>query len=59
MATGPAEVKCLWGMIAPLAVGTTKDPTDKRKKVFSECVHTAMDNHFSGNDELCYLEEGD
>jgi hypothetical protein len=28
---GPAEVKPLVGMITPLVVGTTKDPTDKRK----------------------------
>jgi hypothetical protein len=42
MASGPAEVKCLVDMIAPLIVGTTKDPTDKRKQIFSECVHIAM-----------------
>ncbi len=57
-ATGPAEVKCLVDMITPLVVGTTKDPTDKRKQIFSECMHIAMDNHFSGDDVLCYLEEG-
>jgi hypothetical protein len=51
-------VKCLVDMIAPLVVGTTKDPTDKRKQIFSECVHTAMDNYFSGDDVLRYLVEG-
>jgi hypothetical protein len=35
MATGPAEVKHLVDMIAPLVVGTTKDPTDKRKEKYS------------------------
>ncbi len=55
MATGPAEVKCLADMIAPLVVGTTKDPSDKRKQIFSECVHIAMDNHLSGDDVLHYL----
>ncbi len=58
MATSPAEVKCLADMIASLVVGATKDPTDKRKQIFSECVHIAMDNHFSGDDVLCYLGEG-
>jgi hypothetical protein len=57
-ATGPAEVKPLVDMIAPLVVGATKDPTDKRKQLFSECVHIAMDNHFSGDDVLHYLGEG-
>jgi hypothetical protein len=45
-------------MITPLVVGATKDPTDKRKQIFSECVHIAMDNHFSGDDGLRYLGEG-
>ncbi len=58
MATGPAEVKHLVDMIAPLVVGATKNPTDKRKQIFSECVHIAMDNHFSGDDVLHYLGEG-
>jgi hypothetical protein len=57
-ASGPAEVKCLVDMIAPLVVGATKDPTDKRKQIFSECVHIAMDNHFNGDDGLRYLGEG-
>ncbi len=58
MATVPAEVKRLVDMITRLVLGTTKGPTDKRKQVFSECVHIAMDNHFSGDDVLGYLEEG-
>ncbi len=57
-ATGPAEVKHLVDMIAPLVVDATKDPTDKRKQIFSECVHIAMDNQFSGDDVLHYLGEG-
>ncbi len=57
-ATGPAEVKRLVDMITPLVVSTTKDPTDKRKQMFSECMHIAMDNHFSGDDVLRYLGEG-
>ncbi len=57
-ASGPAEVKRVVDMIAPLVVVTTKDPTDKRKQIFSECVHIAMDNHFSGDDVLRYLGEG-
>jgi hypothetical protein len=45
-------------MITRLVVGANKDPTDKRKQIFSECVHIAMDNHFSGDDVLRYLGEG-
>jgi hypothetical protein len=45
-------------MITPFVVDTTKDPTDKRKQLFSKCVHIAMDNHFSGDDVLRYLGEG-
>jgi hypothetical protein len=45
-------------MITPLVVGATKDPTYKRKQIFSECMHIAMDNHFSGDDVLRYLGEG-
>ncbi len=56
-ASGPAEVKRLVDMIAPLVVGATKDPTDKRKQIFSECVHIAIDNHFSGDYVLRYLGE--
>ncbi len=45
-------------MITPLVVGNTKDPKDKRKQLFSECIHIAMDNHFSGDDVLRCLGEG-
>ncbi len=31
-------------MITALVVGATQDPTDKRKQVFSKCVHITMDN---------------
>jgi hypothetical protein len=51
-------VNRLVDMITPLVVGTTKDPRDKRKQIFTECMHIAMDNHFSGDDVLRYLEEG-
>jgi hypothetical protein len=58
-ATGPAEVKHLVDMITPLVVGATKDTTDKRKQIFSEYVHIAIENHFSGDYVLRYLgEEG-
>jgi hypothetical protein len=58
MATGPAEVKRLVDKIMLLLVDATKDPTDKRKQIFSECGHIVMDNHFSGDDVLRYLGEG-
>jgi hypothetical protein len=45
-------------MITSLVVGTTKDPTDKRKQLFSKCVHITMDNLFRGDEVLCYLGEG-
>ncbi len=51
-------MKRLVDMIAPLVVGTTKDQTAKRNQIFSECVHIAMDKHFSGDDLLRYLGEG-
>ncbi len=57
-ATGPAEVKRLVDMITPLVVSATKDPTDKRKQLFSKCVHITMDNLFSGDEVLRYLGEG-
>jgi hypothetical protein len=57
-ATGPAEVKRLVNIIAPLVVGATQDPTDNRKQLFSECVHITMDNLFSGDEVVRYLEEG-
>ncbi len=58
MATGPAEVKHLMDMITPLVIGATNDPTDRRKQIFSECVHFTMDNFFSGDEVWCYLWEG-
>jgi hypothetical protein len=57
-ATGPAEVKHLVDMITPLVVGATLNPTDKRKQIFSKCMHIAIDNHFCSDDVLCYLGEG-
>ncbi len=57
-ATGPAEVKRLVDMITPLVVGATKDPTDKRKQLFSKCAHITMDNLFSSDEVLRYLGEG-
>jgi hypothetical protein len=51
-------MKRLVDVIAPLVVGATKDSTDKRKQIFSECVHIAMHNHLSGDDVLHYLGEG-
>ncbi len=57
-ATGPAEVKRLVDMITPLVVGATKDPKNKRKQLFSECVHITMDNLFNGDEMLRYLGEG-
>jgi hypothetical protein len=56
-ATGPAEVKCLVDNITPLVAGATQDPTDKRKQVFSKCVHITMDNLFRGDEVLHYLGE--
>jgi hypothetical protein len=58
MAFGPAQVKYMVDMITPLVIGATKDPTDKRKQIFSECVHIAIDNFFSGDEVLRYLGEG-
>jgi hypothetical protein len=52
-------VKYLVDIITPLVVGATQDPTDKRKQLFSECVHITMDNLFSGDEVVRYLGEGD
>ncbi len=49
-ATGPAEVQRLVDIITPLVVGATQDSTDKRKQLFSECIHITMDNLFSGDE---------
>jgi hypothetical protein len=45
-------------LITSLVKGDSKDPTDKRKQIFNERVHMAMDNFFSSNDVLQYLGEG-
>ena len=52
------EVVASFLLLKPLVVGATKDPTDKRKQIFSECVHITMDNLFSGDEMLHYLGEG-
>ncbi len=45
-------------MNTPLKIGTTKDPTDKRKQIFSKRMHIAMDNFFNCDEVLHYLGEG-
>ncbi len=57
-ATGPEEVKHLVDIITPLVIGANKKPTDKRKQIFCEHVHIAMDNLFSSNEVMRYLGEG-
>jgi len=44
-------------IITPLVKGASKEPTDKRKQIFDEPVHTAMDNFFSGDEVLRFLGE--
>ncbi len=56
--TAAVEVKRLVDVITPLVIGATKDPTDKRKQIFSECVHIAMDYFLSCGEVLRYLGEG-
>ena len=56
-ASGPAEVKRMVELIAPLIKGAVQDPSDKRRQIFEEPVHIAMDNFFSGDDVLKYLGE--
>jgi hypothetical protein len=56
-ASGPAEVKRMVELIAPLIKGADKDPSDKRRQIFDEPVHIAMDNFFSGDEILKYLGE--
>ncbi len=48
-------MKRLVDIITPLVVGATQEPTDKRKQLFSECVHITMDNLFSGDKVVRYL----
>ena len=47
---GPAEVKRLVDLMHPLVIGSPKDVNDKRRQIFNEQIHFAMDNHFSGGD---------
>jgi len=56
-ATGPAEVVHMIDIITPLVKGASKEPTDKRKQLFDEPVHIAMDNFFSGDEMLKFLGE--
>ena len=44
-------------MIKLLVRGNSKDP-DQRKHIYSEHMHIAMDNFFSGDEVLKYLGEG-
>jgi len=48
-ATGPAEVVGMIDNITPLVKGASKEPTDKRKQIFDEPFHIAMDNFFSSD----------
>ena len=57
-ATGPAEVKHLVDFVTRLIKGNfQQDPQDKRKQIFDKPLLTGMDNFFSGNVVLNYLEE--
>jgi hypothetical protein len=44
-------------MIKLLARRNSKDPTDQRKHIYSEHMHIAMDNFFSGDEVMKYLGE--
>ena len=44
-------------IITPLVKGATKETTDKRKQIFDEPAHIAMDNFFSGDEVLRLLGE--
>jgi hypothetical protein len=55
---GPAEFVCLTEIIKPLVKGASKEPNDKRRQIFEEHVHVAMDNFFSGDEVLRFLGEG-
>ena len=57
-AMGPAEVVHLMDIIKPLIKGAPKEPDDKRRQIFEEHVHVAMDNFFSGDKVLRFLGEG-
>jgi hypothetical protein len=45
-------------IIKPLVKGVPKEPNDKRRQIFEEHVHVAMDNFFSGDKVLRFLGEG-
>ena len=47
-AMGPAEIVHLIDIIKPVVKGAPKEPNDKRRQIFEEHVHVAMDNFFSG-----------
>ncbi len=55
---GPAEVVCMMDIFKPLVKGASKEPNDKRRQIFEEHVHVAMDNFFSGDRVLRFLGEG-
>jgi hypothetical protein len=57
-AMGPAEVVRLMDIITPLVKGAPKEPNNKRRQIFEEHVHVAMDNFFSGDEVLRFLGEG-
>jgi hypothetical protein len=55
---GPAEVVCSMNIITPLVKGAPKEANDKRRQIFEEHVHVAMDNFFSGDKVFRFLGEG-
>ncbi len=57
---GSAEVVHLMDIIKPLVKGApkSKEPNDKRRQIFEEHIHVAMDNFFSGDEVLRFLGEG-
>ncbi len=57
-AMGPAEVVCLMNIITPLAKGAPKETNDKKRQIFEEHVHVAMDNFFGGDKVLRFFGEG-
>jgi hypothetical protein len=57
-AMGRAEVVYMMDIITPLVKGAPKEPTDKRRQIFEEHVHVAMDDFCSGDKALRLLGEG-
>ncbi len=57
-AMSPAEVVCMMDIIKPLIKGAPKETHDKRRQIFEEHVHVAMDNFYSGDEVLRFLGEG-